>query len=253
MAASAGVALILVSTAAGADLLANGNMEQTGSNPNNIAGWSDWLCEGEAQIGHTTATAFEGTRATLLQGFGPTTIAIFQKVALVPCSYHLTAAIAGMQLTAGTFDLSIAVFISYEAGRPVPHQLLRGDNDPGGSEIDLPHLDYHVWMMIEDPAYLEYYLNYLRRTLLVEGQPTHETQTAPEFLRKYYMHAGDQDWSGEDIWDRYIATPFHPREFDVMLSDGRLNLRFDSHGDAFALPLSALIVYRISKDRRETR
>ena len=250
MAASAGVALVLVSTAAGADLLANGNMEQTVSNPNSLAGWSDWLWEGEAQISHTTAPALEGARATLLQGFGPTKIAIFQKVALVPCSYRLTAAIAGMQLTAGTFDLSIAVFISYEAGRPVLHQLLRGDNDSGGSEIDSPNLYYHVWMMIEDPGYLEYYLDYLRRTLLVEGQPTHETQTAPEFLRKYYMHAGDQDWSGEDIWDRYIPTRFHPREFDVMVSNGQLNLRFDSHGDAFALPLSALIIYPKIEEKR---
>jgi hypothetical protein len=572
MAASAGVAVILVSTAAGADLLANGNMEQTGSNPNSIAGWSDWLWEGEAQISHTTAAAFEGTRATLLQGFGPTKIAIFQKVTLVPCSYRLTAAIAGMQLTAGTFGLSTAVFISYEARQPVLHQLLRGDSDwrrmdiefsvgaattatiyffnygsgyffvddvhltaidgcpmratglhlsvepiaplkfappislvdtllmgyctnpsfarhdvcdrlrtvdvstlipkpasathmlddfehspsifngdwsyvskaiagrgsarlvagrymdadvsrelqgdwrgydwlrfevmnsspspqrisveirdtktndywsrvnwnaiavpgvstiviplqvfvgeksvikqrrrldlehvtrliisaaesnvtlvidnvrldqepayendfptlikldpgpitspimsgfhplypsltysrkrgygfsngttfgrvedrrhpdnllrdwvslmNGGLDIDLPNGNYHVWMMIEDPGYWEYYPNYLRRTLFIEGQPTHETQTAPEFLRKYYMHADDEDLPGDDIWGRYIATRFHPREFDVMVSDGQLNLRFNSHGDASALPLSALIIYPKIEEKR---
>jgi hypothetical protein len=570
--ASAGVALILVSTAAGADLLANGNMEQTGPNHNSIAGWSDWLWEGEAQISHTTAAAFEGRRAALLQGFGPTKIAIFQKVALVPCSYRLTAAIAGTQLTAGTFGRSAAVYISYEGGQPLLHHLLRGDSDwrrmdiefsigtattatiyffnygsgyffvddvhltaidgcpmrtgglhlsteaiaplkfvpplsledtlltgyctdpifsrhdvcdhlkpvdishlmqkpadatymiddfenspskfegdwsyaskaiagkgsahlvagrymeanvsrnlrgdwrgydwlrfevmnsspspqrisieirdtkttdywsrvnwsavavpgvstiviplqvfvgeksvikqrrrldlehvtrlvisaaessvdlviddvrldeepayendfprlikldagpitgpvmsgfhplhpsmnysrkrgygfstgttfgraedrrhpdnllrdwislkNGGLDIDLPNGIYHVWMMIEDPGYWEYYPNYSSRTLFIEGRPTHETQTASEFLRKYYMHANDEDWPGDDIWDRYIATRYHPHEFDVMVSDGQLNIRFDSNGDALALPLSALIIYPKSEETR---
>jgi hypothetical protein len=58
-------------------------------------------------VRHTAA--FEGRRAALLQGFGPTKIA---KVRLVTCSYRLTAAIAGSQLTEGTFGFSTAVFIS---------------------------------------------------------------------------------------------------------------------------------------------
>src|SRR5262245_51750332 len=53
---------------AASNLLSNGNMEEPGPKPNRIAGWSDWLWEGDAQLSQTTEAAFEGRRSALLQG-----------------------------------------------------------------------------------------------------------------------------------------------------------------------------------------
>src|SRR4029079_6146389 len=113
----------------------------------------------------------------------------------------------------------------------------------GGLDIDLPNGRYHVWMMLEDPGYWEYYPNFKKRTISVEDKTVIERQTGSEFLDKYFRHANDEDWPGDDTWDRYIGPRYLPHEFDVDVKDGQLNIRFDSDEDPFALPLSALIIY----------
>ena len=557
---------------AASNLLSNGNMEEPGPKPNRIAGWSDWLWEGDAQLSQTTEAAFEGRRSALLQGFGPAKIAIFQKVDLAPCSYRLTAAVAGVDLTPGIYNQSAMLHIAMESGQAITHQILSGNSgwrvlnleftvptqasatiyffnygsgyffvddvslvaidgcpartttfklssspvaplnfqppptagdtllasyctdaafaqrdvcrrlasadlsklapvkgskpilmlsdfegrqspfgggwsyertiaggwsarlsagrymdattsdglpsdwrgydwlrfdvennsaavqrvdveirdtmttdywsrvnwttsvppgrstvdvplqsfvgeksvirerrrldlehvthaiisaaearvdllidnvrleeepayqndfpkliklDPGprtgpvmtgfyplyssmtyssmrgyglspdaqvgqvedrrhpdnlfrdwisfrkgGLDIDLPNGRYHVWMMLEDPGYWEYFPNFTARKISVEGNTTVERQSGAEFLAKYLRHADDEDWPGEDTWQRYIGTRYLPHEFDVDVNDGQLNIRFDSAGDPHALPLSALVIYPDAEAKR---
>jgi len=113
---------------AASNLLSNGNMEEPGPKPNRIAGWSDWLWEGDAQLSQTTEAAFEGRRSALLQGFGPAKIAIFQKVDLAPCSYRLTAAVAGVDLSPGIYNQSAMLHIAMGSGQAFTHQILSGNS-----------------------------------------------------------------------------------------------------------------------------
>ena len=114
----------------------------------------------------------------------------------------------------------------------------------GGLDFDLPNGRYHVWMMLEDPGYWEYYPNFTRRKVMAEGKTVlDERMNAQQFLQKYYRHANDEDLPGEDVWQHYIRPRYKPLRFVVNVRDGQLNLRFDSADDPYALALSALIIY----------
>ena len=114
----------------------------------------------------------------------------------------------------------------------------------GGLDMDLPNGRYHVWMMLEDPGYWEYYPNFKMRRVMAEGRVVlDEKQTAKQFLKKFYRHADDEDLPGDDIWRRYIKSRYKPLRFTVDVRDGQLNLRFDSDENPYALALSALLIY----------
>lgn len=123
----------------------------------------------------------------------------------------------------------------------------------GGLDFDLPNGTYHVWMMLEDPGYWEYYPNFQHRAVYAEGQRVlDELPSFEQFMAKFYRHADDEDVPGDDIWSRYIPPRYKPLEFDVSVADGQLNIRFDSGADPFAVPLSALIIYPVAeKDKGE--
>ena len=127
-----------------------------------------------------------------------------------------------------------------------PDNLLRDWSSltKGGLDFDLPNGRYHVWMMLEDPGYWEYYPNFEARQVKAEGKTVlDETMNADQFLKKFYRHANDEDLPGDDIWKRYIPPRYKPLTFRVNVTDGQLNLRFDSHDNPYALALSALIIY----------
>lgn len=121
----------------------------------------------------------------------------------------------------------------------------------GGLDFDLPNGTYHVWMMIEDPGYWEYYPNFTRRVVTAEGQTVlDESQTSAQFLAKYFAHANDEDLPGDDIWKRYVQSRYKPLRFSVTVADGQLNIRFDAEHNPFAIALSALIIYPDSEAAR---
>ena len=127
-----------------------------------------------------------------------------------------------------------------------PDDLLRDwiSFNSGGLDFDLPNGRYHVWMMLEDPGYWEYYPNYRRRTVYAEGRPALEdTQDATGFWQRYYRHANDEDLPGDNVWQRYIRARYVPLHFAIEVSDGQLNLRFNAHDDPYALALSALVIH----------
>lgn len=112
----------------------------------------------------------------------------------------------------------------------------------GGLDLDLPDGRYHVWLMIEDPGYWEYYPNYESRRVMAEGRVVVDEQlTVDDFWARYYRHADTEDLPGDDLWDRYIAPRYQPRRFAVDVRDGQLNLRFE--GPTYAATVSALLIW----------
>lgn len=144
------------------------------------------------------------------------------------------------------YGFSTDVQIKRTEDRRHPENLLRDwiSIDQGGLDIDLPNGEYHVWMMLEDPGYWEYYPNYTRRSVSAEGQTVlNETPTVEDFWARYYRHENTEDLPGDDIWQRYIPGRYQPLRFDVTVNDGQLNLRFNGDGNPYALALSALVIY----------
>ena len=120
----------------------------------------------------------------------------------------------------------------------------------GGINVDLPNGDYHVWMMLEDPGYWEYYQNYDRRIVTAEGQVKYDaTMTANLFWTQYFAHEKDEDLPGDNIWQRYINTRYKPVEFDVTVADSQLNLRFGGGSYlTYANALSGMLIWPKSQD-----
>ena len=118
----------------------------------------------------------------------------------------------------------------------------------GGLDFELPDGAYHVWMVVEDPGYWEYYPSWRSRKISAQGMIVHdEKRSAAGFFANYYRHANDEDWPGDDIWGRYVKPRYQPIEFQAMVTDGKLQLRFDGENDPYATTLSALVIYPAAK------
>jgi cytochrome c peroxidase len=136
-----------------------------------------------------------------------------------------------------------------------PENLLRDwiSLNSGGLNFDLPNGEYHVWMMLEDPGYWEYYPNYSKRAVIAEDKTVlNEQLTVNDFWNKYYRHANDEDLPGDDIWQRYISARYVPLEFDITVNDGQLNIRFEGNDNPYALALSALVIYPTAEANKGT-
>jgi hypothetical protein len=121
----------------------------------------------------------------------------------------------------------------------------------GGLLFDLPNGRYRIWMTLEDPGYWEYYPSWRSRTIYIQNKEALvEKPTFNEFLIRYFRHANDEDFSGDDIWERYISPRYAPRAFDAVVTDGQLSIRFDGHNDPFATALSALVIYPAEQDEQ---
>ena len=150
------------------------------------------------------------------------------------------------------YGLADGTEIRHTEDRRHPDNLLRDwmSIASGGINLDLPNGDYHVWMMLEDPGYWEYYQSYDRRTVSAEGQIKYDhSMTVSEFWAQYFAHEHVEDLPNDNIWQRYISARYVPVEFDVTLTDGQLNLRFGG-GDylTYANTLSSLIIWPKAQD-----
>lgn len=114
----------------------------------------------------------------------------------------------------------------------------------GGFKVALPNGRYHVWLMLEDPGYWEYYPSATRRLVTVEGRVL-ENRIRPysDFSARFWRHAETEDLPGDDVWTRYIPARYRPIETVVVVNDGELNIELAGFGDPHAATLSALIVY----------
>jgi hypothetical protein len=120
----------------------------------------------------------------------------------------------------------------------------------GEIKVDLPNGDYHVWMMMEDPGYWEYYQSYDYRFVAAEGEKKYEdTMTINAFWAKYFAYENTEDFPNDNIWERYIKQRYQPIEFTVTVNDGQLNLDFGAGNySTYANTLSALLIWPESQN-----
>jgi hypothetical protein len=132
-----------------------------------------------------------------------------------------------------------------------PPDTLVGDwvsADNATFSVKVPNGSYRVWLMWEDPGEWEFYQSYAYRRLRAEGrQVLEETMDGKEFLDRYFHFAETEDFPGEDIWTKYIGWRYQPREFEVPVSDGRLDLTLEGSGQ-YAATLNALVIWPVAKE-----
>lgn len=150
------------------------------------------------------------------------------------------------------YGLSSDVQITRSEDRRHPDDLLRDwvAIKSGGIDLDLPNGTYHVWMMLEDPGYWEYYQSYDYRAVHAEGQLAYEdSMDVDEFWSRFFANEEVEDLpGGDDIWQRYIKSRYVPVEFNVTVSDGQLNLEFETGNYfTFANTISALMIWPTSQ------
>lgn len=133
-----------------------------------------------------------------------------------------------------------------------PPDNLVGDwvtTDNSTFSVKVPDGKYRVWMMWEDPGEWEFYQIYTYRRVLAEGTKVlEETMDGKKFLDLYFHFDEEEDTPGEDIREKYVSWRFQPREFEVEVSDGRLDLTIQSNGQ-YAATVNALVIWPQSKAR----
>lgn len=62
-----------------------------------------------------------------------------------------------------------------------------------------------------------------------EGEKKIEVKCdSSNFFKEFYYRNVDNDYQGEDIWEKYIASKYGPHNFKVKVADGQLNLEFQA-------------------------
>jgi len=114
--------------------------------------------------------------------------------------------------------------------------------EEGSFKIDLPNGKYRVFMNLDNPSgYWGEYQVYSERSVTLQGRKYTETITPEEFKKKYYRFWNIEDSPTEDTFDKYQLAYYKEKEFQVEVTDGRLNIEFSGKG--FANSLSALVIY----------
>ena len=115
--------------------------------------------------------------------------------------------------------------------------------EQGGLAVDVPNGAWHVWVNIDSPSgFWGEYQIYRQRKVLAEGLPVvEETMDLDQFRQKYFRFWNVEDRPGDDTFDKYQTVYFEPKEFDVVVGDGQLNVEFE--GANWANCVSALVAY----------
>lgn len=113
----------------------------------------------------------------------------------------------------------------------------------GNFRVDLPNGKYHVIMNIDSPGgYWGEVQVYSKRTIKANGKDVvAETMNVDDFTKKYFRYAHQEDLPGIDTFAQYVQPMFNLKEFDVEVTNGKLDLTFQS--GAFGISLSSLVIY----------
>ena len=132
---------------------------------------------------------------------------------------------------------------AYDVLQPDPLYERGMDIYGGGFVVDVPNGKYHVFVNLDNPSgFWGEYQIYRTRSVKANGvEVVHETMDLPVFLKRYFRFADVEDGPDENTFDKYQRSYFHEKEFDVEVTDGHLDLRFD--GDGQANSVSALVLY----------
>ena len=117
----------------------------------------------------------------------------------------------------------------------------------GVFRIDLPNDTYHVSMNIDSPGgYWGEVQSYSHRKVWANGRKVvDEKMDLESFKKKYFRNSSRDDLPGIDTFDQYVQKMSDIKEFDVEVSDGKLELKFK--GEGFAHSLSSLVIYPADK------
>ncbi len=119
--------------------------------------------------------------------------------------------------------------------------------EAGGLAVDVPNGRYRVSVNIDSPsAYWGEFQMYRRRAILAEGRPVvYETMDFNAFRAKYYRFWNVEDLPSDNTFDKYQKAHFNEKRFDVVVSDGQLNIDFE--GQDWACCVSAVVVFPLAQ------
>ncbi|HKI17283.1 MAG TPA: glycoside hydrolase domain-containing protein, partial [Isosphaeraceae bacterium] len=122
--------------------------------------------------------------------------------------------------------------------------------EAGGLAVDLPNGKYRVFVNINSPSgYWGESQTYRSRSILAEGLPVvNESMDFEAFKARYYRFWNVEDRPNEVTFDKYQKTSFDEKRFDVVVSDGQLNLDFQ--GENWACSVSAVVIFPVEQAAR---
>jgi hypothetical protein len=122
--------------------------------------------------------------------------------------------------------------------------------EAGGLAVDVPNGEYRVFVNIDSPS--EYWGDFQRfrgRSVLSEGRRVvDEAMDFEAFRAKYYRFWHVEDRPTDNTFDKYQKAYFNEKQFDVVVSDGQLNLDFE--GENWACCVSAVVIYPVAEAPR---
>ncbi len=119
--------------------------------------------------------------------------------------------------------------------------------------VKLKNGKYRILMKIDSPGgYWGEVAKFKKRQITLNGRPViNESQTFETFTKNYFQDADIEDVPGASPFKRYVESRIPWREFQVEVSDGKLDIGF--LGKDWAVALSSLVIYpedRLSKGRK---
>jgi len=104
-----------------------------------------------------------------------------------------------------------------------------------------------VFVNIDSPSeYWGDFQRYTKRAVLAQGQSVVvETMNFADQLRKYFRFWNSDDLPSENTFDKYQKAYFHEKQFDLVVTNGQLNIDFQSEN--WGCSVSAVVIYPAAK------
>ncbi len=128
-----------------------------------------------------------------------------------------------------------------------PNDLLSDFREARGEtfSVRVPDGAYHVRVTYEDHGWWsDQMARFAWRTIKAEGEEVHaERRTGAEASKVFYRFADVEPAPSTNVYGTYIKNGrYRPKEFDVVVKDGRLDIRFDAD-QAWACRISAIVLW----------
>ncbi len=121
--------------------------------------------------------------------------------------------------------------------------------ESGIFRIQLRNGSYRIMLKVDSPGgYWGEVPVYKNRKISLNGnQVLNQSVDFDSFIKKYFDDADTEDLPGVDPFKKYIESKFPWYEFDVEVTDGKLDIGFT--GQNWAISLSSLIIYPKERTR----
>ncbi len=110
-----------------AELIVNGDMSAKREGRQPLVGWDNWLWSGEGAVQRYDVAGQPA--AAVVRNQGPAKQAIFQQVAVAPCSYRMTAEVAASDIVADADGRATTFHIAFEGSQAsITHDVFGADS-----------------------------------------------------------------------------------------------------------------------------